>query len=178
MGHAADGGGVMDRRGVIAAVAVLALVLAGVGTKLAVDAAHPRGSDQEQLERMLVDGQSAVERKDIPGVTRFISEDYRDSLGLSASSVKYQIGDYLRSHGALQLNIPSRSVEIQVNPDGKTGSVRFHVTATSASANGSSRSDMDMSLGVKKERVYYYVVFPGEEWRVTSAEGYAALEGM
>lgn len=168
----------MDRRGVIAAVIVLALVLAGVGTKMALDAARPKGTDQEQIARMLVQGQAAVERKDVPGVTRFISEDYRDGLGFSASSVKYQIGDYLRRKGALQLNIPSRSVEIIVSPDGQTASARFHVSAIAASPNGSNQTEMDMSLQLKKEKVYYYVLFPGHEWKVTSADGYGALEGL
>lgn len=169
----------MDRRGVIAAIAVLALVLAGVGTKLALDAARPKGTDREQIARMLVQGEAAVERKDVSGVTRFISEDYRDSLGFSASSVKYQIGDYLRRKGALDLNIPSRSVQIDVSPDGRTASARFHVSAIAASpTGGSNQTEMDISLQLKKEKVYYYLVVPGQEWKVTSAEGYAGLEGL
>ncbi len=166
------------QRGAAAGVAIVVLALGALGTKMAVDAARPKGSDQEQLARMLVDAESAVERGDVGGVTRYVSPDYRDNLGLSATSVKYQISDYIRKRRSIQLTIPSRTVHVTVNPDGRTGSVQFHLSAQTASESGSSRGDMDLSLQVRKERVYYYLVFPGEEWRVTSADGYSGMEGL
>ena len=37
-------------------------------------------------------------------------------------------------------------------------------------------SDVAMSIGLAKEPVHYFLVFPGEEWKVISADGYAGLE--
>jgi hypothetical protein len=169
----------MQRRGIAAVAAILALAAGSLGVKMAVDAQRPTGTDEEQIRRLLVEGESAVERRDAAGVNRLISENYRDGMGFSDTSVKYQIKDYLRGKRAIEVQIPSESVDVRVDAPSKTATARFHVSTRMQAAAGSPvPTELDLGLTLAKERVYYYWVFPGEEWKVTSAEGYGALEGL
>ena len=170
----------MQRRGIAALAAILALAAGALGVKTAVDAQRPQGTDEEQIARILVEGERAVEQRDAAGVNRFISENYRDNLGFSDTSVKFQIKDYLRSKRAIEITIPSSSVEIRVDPPSRTATARFRVSARmdAPGGGGSAATDLDMGLTLARERVYYYWIFPGEEWKVTSADGYGGLEGL
>ena len=175
-------------------IVAAALALAGGGSlwvMRAVDAQRPKGSDEEQLRRLLYVGETAAEQHNSTSINRLISEDYRDSLGMSDTSLKYQIRDYLSQRRSIDVMIPSERVEVYIAPDGKTGTVTFPMTVinqqtTASPAPGgltgsqqdpsptaSSGGDMTLTLGVRKERVHYFYLFPGEEWKVTSAEGYS-----
>ena len=157
-------------------VAVLAIVLlaaSALGVKAAVDAKRPQGTDIEQIQRMLLEGEQAAERGDAAGIHRYISPDYRDEVGLGDTQVKYQINRYIRERKGLELTIPSRSVAIEVAPDGRTATCSFSVSVTAA--NGSA-SDVPIHLQLVRERVYYYWLFPGEEWKVVSAGGYPGMD--
>lgn len=162
-------------RNVILAV-ILIIACAAFGVKVAADAQRPRGTDVLQLQRMLMEGEAAVEARRAAGVNKFISNDYQDSLGMSDTSLKYQIRGYLQERQAVELTIPTEGIAINVHPSGKTGTVQFQVAVTSQSEGNRVVNQHNLSLRVAKEPVYYYWVFPGEEWRVTSAEGYVPTE--
>ena len=161
----------------IVSLLVLVLLAAGaLGVKLAVDAQRPKGTDVEQIREMLRQGEAAAERAQAGGITKFISEDYQDSLGMTDSSLKYQIRDYMKRNGSMEITVPERSIEIRVSPDGKRATASFQVSASTQREGGRFSSDVEMSIGLAKEAVHYFVIFPGEEWKVVSADGYAGLE--
>lgn len=157
-------------------VAVLALVVlaaGALGVKAAVDAKRPRGTDVEQIRRMLFEGESAAERGDAATIHRFISPDYEDELGMRDTQLKYQVSRYLRERRGLEITIPSQSVQIAVAPDGRTATCSFQVNATASSGAANS---VPLNLSLARERVFYYWIFPGEEWKVTRASGYPAMD--
>lgn len=158
--------------GALAGVALLAL--GAFGVMRAVDAQRPRGSDTQQLRTMLAQGEAAAERGDAPAIWRFISDDYSDNLGFSDTSVKYNIRAYLRDHKNMDLTIPSDRVNIHIDPDGRTGAMDFVVIVNSPGASGSG-NQIPISLRIRKEPVRYYWLFPGEEWKVLSADGYTGI---
>lgn len=172
------------RNAAIVGSVVLLLLGGGLWVQRAVDAQRPQGSDEEQLRRMLYEGERAAEQRNAAGVNRFLSEDYRDGLGMSDSSLKYQIRQYLSRRRAIDVVIPSERVQVYIAPDGATGTVTFPMAVLAPGASQSAgagpaaasipASQMTLTLGVRKERVHYFLVFPGEEWRVVSAEGYDA----
>jgi len=107
----------------IAVIAGLLLVGGGLlGMKSAADRCRPVGSDEEQLRRMLIDGEAAAERHQGSGVTRFLSPDYQDSVGMSDTSLGFHIRRYLARVGPLEVTIPPESVRIQSSPTGRTPS--------------------------------------------------------
>lgn len=155
---------------------VLGLVVfagSALGVRAAVDAQRPHGSDVQQLQEMLRDGERAAEQGNAGAIHRFISPHYQDDIGLKDTQIKYQINRYLRDHRGMELTIPSASVQVQVAPDGKTASMDFSVSMSSG--NGST-GGAPIHLDLVKEPVFYYLVFPGEEWKVVKAGGYPAME--
>lgn len=160
-------------------VVVIALLLGGaaLAVKAGIDAQRPQGADTEQIQRILYEAERAAERRDVSGLTRFISEDYHDNPGMNAPRLKYAIRDWMRARRSVDVEIPSRSVRVEAAPDGKNATARFHVRLSADVAErGATAAEMDMSVRLAKERVYYYWLFPGEEWKVTGAEGYTAAE--
>jgi len=166
----------MSGRAVQIVVVLLLLLVAAGGVYQAVEARRPKGSDVAQLQQILLDGEAAAEQKNAAGIARFLSKDYKDDLGMSDTSLGYQIREYLRQARTVDVTIPTESIQIQVSPDGKTGSVNFRVAISTQGDRGGGGAETQMSLQVAKEPVHYFGVFPGQEWRVTSAGGYAALE--
>src|ERR1700761_2832991 len=88
-------------------VAIIVIASAALGVKLAVDAQRPQGTDSEQLQAMLFQGEKAAKRKDAPGITRYISRDYSDSLGMTDTSLKYEIGRFLNRRANFDISVPS-----------------------------------------------------------------------
>lgn len=159
---------------VVGGLVGLILVAGGaLGLKMAVDAQRPKGSDQEQIQTMLMDGEKAAKRKDAAGINRFISRDYSDGLGMTDTSLKYQVNDYLRRKSSFDITVPLESTQVMINPDGRTGTAQFIVRV-----NAENSASFPMTLKLVKEPVHYFLFFPGEEWKVISAEGYAGLEGV
>jgi len=162
------------KRGIILAAVLTGLVGTGLIVKLAVDAKRPKGSDDRQIRMMLYDAERAAEQKSVSGIAKYISEDYRDGLDMNAPRLKYAIRDWMRLRNAVEVTIPTESIRVQIEPDGKAALVQFHLSlGTDLEGRGTATSDMEMGLRLRKEPVYYYYLFPGEEWRVVSSEGYS-----
>jgi hypothetical protein len=171
----------MNRAMIGTLAAILGVASAALWVKLAVDAQRPRGSDVQQLRQMLTDGEKYAEQRNAPALGRFISDNYRDNLGMSDSALRYEMNNWFRQHRAVEVTIPSEAVQITLSPDGKTGAVTFPVSLGlqgQGQASTPSRHDLTLTLSVAKEPVHYFWIFPGEEWKVTSADGYAEAEGM
>jgi hypothetical protein len=166
----------MNRTQRIVLILVL-LAAAAFGVKSAVDAKRPQGTDEEQLRRMLLVGEQAAERGDAGGINRLISDNYEDSIGLRDTQLRYQIGQYLRERPGMEITIPQESIHIRIDPDGRTGTVQFRLSATSQGQSPVAATEIPMNVSVVKEPVSYYVFFPGEEWKVVRADGYGALDG-
>ncbi len=120
----------------------------------------------------------AAEQRDSAAMNQLISDNYRDNLGMTETQLRYQIMDYLRSHSSIEIDLPAESIQVEQAPDGRTATVRFHVSLTARGESAQATTELDPVLQVAKEPVRYFWVFPGEEWKVTSAEGYGALEGL
>jgi hypothetical protein len=105
---------------------------------------------------------------------------------MTETQMRFQIADYFRNHRSIDVDIPANSIQVQFAPDQHSGTMRFHARVSAQSTGsqnaqgGSSQNsmDIDMTCGLAKEPVRYFWFFTGEEWKVTSAEGYAGLEGI
>jgi len=157
---------------VLAVIAVLAGLAYGV--KVAVDAKRPKGTDDEQIRRMLYEGEQAAERRDAAGVSRYMSNDYDDGT-FRAAQIRYQIGQWFRDNSSVDVEIPSETIETEIDPGGQTARVQFRMTVGRRGVNGNSGAEMEVVLRLKKDPVYYFGVFPGREWRVVSAGGWQAI---
>jgi len=161
-----------------ALAAVLALALSALFVNRTVASMRPKGTDVEQIQAVLLKGEMAAEQRNSAALGRLISDNYRDTLGMTETQIRYQIGDYLRSHSSIDIDLPANSIQAEIAPDGKTATVRFHARVSTRGEGSQGSMDIDPVLAMTKEPVRYLWLFPGEEWKVTSAEGYAGLEGL
>ena len=161
----------MKRVGIVALAVLLVLGLATWGVMRAVDAQRPKGTDLDQLRQMLYDGERAAEQRNAVGVTQFISDDYQDDM-FNADRARWAVRDWMRRSEAIELDIPGDSIVFQPGPDGKSGTLEFLLRSVQRVVGFPVPLQMQITLRVGKERVYYYWIVPGEEWRVTGASGY------
>ncbi|MBM3459808.1 MAG: hypothetical protein FJX77_14910 [Armatimonadetes bacterium] len=160
---------------ILVSLAVLVALGGGFWVKSAVDAQRPTGTDTEQLRTLLLSAERAAERRDPAGVVRWISEDYRDEIGLSGRAARYQVQNYLRSHRVQEVTIPSQGIQVQLAPDRRSARMSFPLLLDLESQAGRGQVQVSMTLTLQKDPVHYLWVFPGEEWRITRAEGYMPL---
>ena len=72
----------------------------------------------------------------------------------------------------MRVDIPSTSIAITVNPDGRHADAHFLVHFESTGPQAVLPTfDGNLNLTLAKEPVRYYLFFPGQEWRVTAADG-------
>ena len=117
----------------------------------------------------------AASRRSAAGVGRFISEHYRDSLGFSDASVRYQMRRYFREQRFLEIEVPQETVKIEIDRNRETATAALQARVRTESQGQEMLRDLQITLRFAREPVYYFWVIPGEEWKVTSAEGYAPL---
>src|SRR5205809_1133546 len=107
----------MDRRLVVALVVVLLLAVGGFSLLRAVEAQRPKGSDAEQIQAMLFEGERAAEQHKAATLGRLISKNYNDGF-FNADRARYAIGDFLRRQRSIDITIPAESVNFQPDADG------------------------------------------------------------
>ena len=154
------------------------LVTLGVGVGLllrAVEERRPKGSDTDQLRAILSAAESSAERSSVGGISQLLSKDYRDEMGFNEDSARFALRDFFRSRPGLDINIPSRSIRPMIAADGEHASLDFDVQATFESQGGRVPLMTHVSLRLTREPVYYFLAFPGAEWKITSASGYLPL---
>jgi hypothetical protein len=151
----------------------VSMVAVAFGVKAAVDGKRPRGTNTEQIMQMLYDGERAAERRSASGVSKYLAESYEDSLGNNKDRMRYLIRDGITRYRGLDVSLTD--VQIQIDPGDQSAMATFQVRFN-GQMDGPVASTTNLSLRLVRERVYYYWLFPGEEWRIQSADGYLGLE--
>ena len=149
------------------------MVAVAFGVKAAVDGQRPRGTNTQQIMDMLYNGERAAERRSASGVSKYLAETYEDGLGNNKDRMRLLIRDGITRYRGLEVTL--NNVEIQIDPGEQSATASFQVQFN-GDIEGPASSNSSLSLRLVKERVYYYWLFPGEEWRVQSADGYMGLE--
>jgi hypothetical protein len=164
---------------ILIAAGVALLSFGGYRFARAVQACYPQGTDEEQLRAMLRDGAAAASLRRSDGVTRYLSPDYQDEIGMSDSSLAFQIRRYLSRVSRLRVYVPEESVRVSLDGGRTTGSVYFELQIDQRLDGVDSSSRSTVILQVAREPVRSYLFFPGREWKVVSASGYPTnLEGF
>jgi hypothetical protein len=149
------------------------MIAVAFGVKVAIDGQRPHGTNTEQIMQILHDGEHAAERRSAAGVAKYLAETYEDSLGNNKDRMRFLIRDAIGRYRGLDVTL--NVGEIQIDPGGQSATVTLLV-GLNGEGEGPINSNTSLALRLVKERVYYYWLFPGEEWRVQSADGYMGLE--
>jgi hypothetical protein len=160
----------------------MALLLAagGVAFGMAVRARLPRGNDVAQIRAMIDAGEQAVEARNVGAMMRLVSQEYRDPNGLRRDQIRFYAAQTLRDADNVQVSISEPSLRIRVEPDGQRAEVACDVSFSMTDTMGTlfPGRHFHLTMDLKKEPARVFGVFPTHAWRVVSADGYGALEGL
>ena len=154
---------------VLGLIALLAVVLVYART-----AGRPELTDEEQIQAVLVKGQSAVERKDLKSVLSCISRSYSDSAGLKFDTLRLQGARAFQERGVYDVSL--ENVSMAVNGDRADGAVDVMLDLTSGGSRNRVYSGR-MGLSLRKEESRHWLVIPVREWKVTEINGLSAVTG-
>ncbi len=135
-------------------VALIAAVI--IAAKLCCFGTPP--SDEEQILLAIADAEASAERGSVAGVTRVLSNEYKDALGQDKRAVTRLVLAGLRGHQRWQVNTQARTLDVADD----TAEVRLKVTVWPAEAQAE-RFDYDIMSSWRKE---------GRTWRVVSSSGW------
>lgn len=170
------------RRGAFKAwvAAALVVLVAGAALVLAVRARLPQGSDVEQIRGVIDAGEEAVEQRDVSGMMRLISPEYRDRNGMRRDQIRFYAARTLRDADTVHVTISEPSLRIEVAPDGQSATVACDVALSMTDALNSAfpTRHFHLTLDLRKEPARIFGAFPTHAWRVVSADGYGAMDGF
>lgn len=122
----------------------------------------PRGSPEEQILAVLTEIAQAVERKDVGGCMRHVSQDYRDSRGNTKTELVRQAWAGFRETGDLSVRVYGPQVMVQ----GGQATVQLEVLVEEWKREARAHSiRTPVTVKLRKERW---------RWRVVGAEGWQA----
>lgn len=152
-----------NRRVILALVAGVLLV----GGFFLIRGGPPR-SDEEQIRDLLTEGERAVEAKDLSGVMRLVSKDFKMSE-LNRDRLRLLIIQAFRDTSTLYVTLNNVSVQ----PQGDTATVSATVTveAQGKEATAPSTNTYPVTFQLRKEPGQRLLVLPAQHWRVVEASG-------
>ncbi len=148
----------MGRRAVIAAVVIA--IIGGAVYYFAFYGPPRQGSDREQILRMIVDVERAVEQSRVSGVMEHISQDYNDSHGLTRLMVQRLVTAGARDRRGVNLSVQVPDVEV-------TGDEATFAAEVDYSVSGGEMIHMTVTGRLAREK---------GRWKVISAEGWQGAE--
>jgi hypothetical protein len=156
-------------------VVTLVLLLLGGGAWLWAQSLRPVGTDEQQIIAQIQRAQQAAQAADASALVRVVSSDYRDDLGLTRPTLRFEAGRQLREAQRIDITIPSNGLRIQLEPGGRKATSSGPVELRITDRQGEVRTlSLTPTLRWRKEHMRRYLVFPVEEWRVVRADGVAA----
>lgn len=140
-------------------VAGVLLVLIAVGLAMLWSARRPQLSDQDQLVQLVAQAQTATDKRAAAGLSRLVSDSYRDKDNNDKHELTRLIVAWLRGAPPFTLVASVTGTTIQ----GDTAQMQLQVRYwMSEQANGAG-DEFRMTLSLHKE---------GPEWKITSADGW------
>jgi hypothetical protein len=163
------------KTGVLVVLLALAAVAALYWSSLA---QRPKGTDMEQVRLLMVRGEQALEQRHLSEAMALVSRQYQDNEGLRFDQLRALVGNQLRQAERVDINIPARSLSIEMSRDGQRAIAHAHVDLHAATRfDAVFDQASDVTLEFAKEPVHYYLMFPGEEWRLVKMSGYQPFAG-
>ncbi|MHB8997524.1 MAG: hypothetical protein ACYC63_19945 [Armatimonadota bacterium] len=121
-------------------------------------------SDEQQLVQLVATAQAAAQERNPTGLTRLLSDDYRDKDGNTKQQMTAMIVGWMRGATSYTVVPEVLSTDIQ---DG-TAQMQLKVRYWAAEPIAGAGDEFRMSLALRKE---------GRQWKVTSAEGWQQEQG-
>ena len=141
---------------ILAGVLILGAAAAGVYWWLL-----PKGTDEQQVQDVIVRLGEAVEQKNVRRCMSLVSEGYHDGMGNTRTSLTRLAIDAF--HTVDEITVASYDPKIDVAGDEATASVRVRIEYTVSGR----RAKTELMLTTKMRREGWL-----RKWRITNAEGW------
>lgn len=149
----------MGRRAVLAALVIV--IIGGAYYYFAVYRPPRRGTDRQQILRLIADVEKAVEQGRVSGVMEHISEDYEDRHGLNRRMVQRMVLAGARDRRKINLSVQVPEIEI-------TGDTATFTAKVDYALEGQQEMrQMTVTGELRRE---------SGRWMVVSAEGWQGAE--
>lgn len=143
-----------------AIIAIIIAVIGGAYYYFTIYRPPRQGSDREQILRVIVNVEKAVEQGRVSGVMEYISEDYEDSRGFNRRMVQRMVIAGARDRRRMNLSV--QVPEVQVGGD----TAQF-VAEVDMSVDGGEMTHLTVSAELQREN---------GRWMVVGAEGWQSAE--
>lgn len=144
------------------------LILVGVTWVLYGVVTVDRRDDAAQIRSLIADTASAVEKRDLGGVMRCVSEDYRDNDGNSHDRLRMLVAQALRAE--TDYTASAQVQRIAMNDDRAV--VELHAVVKSGQGTRTIY-ERDLTLAWRKESGRHLLIIPVSVWRVVKSENLA-----
>ncbi|MFO8078713.1 MAG: hypothetical protein R6V07_00280 [Armatimonadota bacterium] len=144
----------MGRRAAV--IAIIITVIAGVWYYLTIYRPPRRGTDRQQIMRVIASVEKAVEQNRVSGVMEHISEEYQDSQGLNRRAIHRMVLAGARQQRNIDLSVQVPEVEV-------TGDTARFVAEVQMSVSGGEPEEFSVTGDLQRE---------SGRWMVVSAEGW------
>ena len=131
---------------------------------------HETAADEAQVRALIAAGEQAIERHDVQAAMACVSRDYEDSNGLTYRALRIRVAQDVRS--VPDVNLGGRVLDVQITGDEARVSYRVSVQG-----EGQLYFNGTLTLSLKKEPVWRYLIFRGKGWKLIGAEGYGSVLG-
>lgn len=153
----------------------LAVLLLGAAGGMLFVQARPRPTPEALIRQALEDAEQAARRRDVSGVMRIVSDDYKDGV-MNKARLRLLLTRYVRQSVGGAYDVRVSPPVIQRDPD---DSNRALVLTTIAVSNETSPwGPQEVTLVMRREEGRRWLVFPEDRWRVISVVNLPALPGM
>ncbi len=149
----------------IAGAALLCLV--GVGLFLRQNG--PPLSDTDQIREVLSLGEEAVESHNVPAMMGLVSKDYKDDMGFNKDRLRLLAMNAFRDQESTWVTLDN--VSIQPKGDSAVVNTDLTVESTSRQSENTTHETYPITLTLRKEPGYRFLVLPTQRWRVIKASG-------
>ncbi|MBW3623106.1 MAG: hypothetical protein KY468_06810 [Armatimonadetes bacterium] len=149
---------------------ILLLLIAGLavaGLYFLLRGGPPR-TDTEQIQAILLEGERAVEEKDLSAIMGMVSKEFNMEQ-INRDRLRLMLAQTFREHGPIYVTLN----DVVIQPQGDTATVSMNATVE---AQGKTNSEtvsntVPVTLQLRREEGYRFLVIPTEVWRVTGASG-------
>jgi ketosteroid isomerase-like protein len=148
------------------AAAVVVGILGVVFYRMAVG---PPMTDDQRIRQVFLEGEKAAEAHDIPALMSFVSNDYKDDMGLNKERMRFLLAQAFRDQADTWVTVN----DLVIQPQGDTATATADITVESRArqSNDSSKSSSPLTFYFKKEPGYRFLVIPTPKWRIVKATG-------
>lgn len=141
---------------VLVLILVLGLAVYGVVAALTVD----HRSDESRIKSVVEDAVAAANRRNLSGIMRCISPNYRDEAGLSRDRLRMLIAQAMRSEGRFTASAQVNSKIVSLD------SAEISLKAVVRLSNGRLLYERDIVLALRRENARHAYVIPVQVWRI------------